>query len=66
MSVQSNKSDIIYFILGILGSITAGLSMPLISLLLGDVIDGFDGSIPKDEVPGIIKKAIINFIIAGI
>jgi ABC-type multidrug transport system fused ATPase/permease subunit len=64
MSVQSEKSDIILFIIAIIGSMAAGLSMPLISLLLGDVIDGFDGSIPKEEVPGIIKKAIINFIIA--
>ena len=66
MSVQSSKSDIIYFILGILGSITAGLSMPLISLLLGDVIDGFDGSIPKERVPKVIHSAIVNFICAGV
>ena len=66
ISIQSNKSDIIYFILGIIGSIAAGLSMPLISLLLGDVIDGFDGSIPKEKVPKVIHSAIVNFICAGI
>ncbi len=66
MTVQSSKSDIIYFILGILGSIAAGLSMPLISLLLGDVIDGFDGSIPKERVPKVIHSAIVNFICAGV
>ena len=66
MSVQSEKSDIILFIIAIIGSMAAGLSMPLISLLLGDVIDGFDGSIPKEKVPKVIHSAIINFICAGL
>ena len=66
MSIQSEKSDIIFFIIAIIGSMAAGLSMPLISLLLGDVIDGFDGSIPKEKVPKIIHSAIINFICAGL
>ncbi len=63
---QTFPFQIFFYVLAIIGSLVAGCAMPLTSLLLGDVIDGFDGSIPKDEVPGIIKKAIINFIIAGI
>ncbi len=66
MLIQSEKSDIIFFIIAIIGSMAAGLSMPLISLLLGDVIDGFDGSIPKEKVPKVIHSAIINFICAGL
>jgi ABC-type multidrug transport system fused ATPase/permease subunit len=63
---QTFPFQIFFYVLAIIGSLVAGCAMPLTSLLLGDVIDAFDGSIPKDEVPGIIKKAIINFIIAGI
>ena len=63
---QTFPYQIFFYILAIIGSLVAGCAMPLTSLLLGDVIDGFDGSIPKEEVPGIIKKAIINFIIAGV
>ncbi len=66
MKCQSTKIDLIFFIFAIIGSLLAGCAMPFTSLLLGDVIDGFDGSIPKEKVPSIIHKSIINFLIAGI
>jgi len=66
MKSQSTKIDLIFFIFAIIGSLIAGCAMPFTSLLLGDVIDGFDGSIPKEKVPSIIHKSIINFLIAGI
>ena len=47
MKCQSTKLDLIFFIFAIIGSLIAGCAMPFTSLLLGDVIDGFDGSIPK-------------------
>ena len=60
---QTFPFQIFFYVLAIIGSLVAGCAMPLTSLLLGDVIDGFDGSIPKDEVPGIIKKAIRIYLI---
>ncbi len=66
MKCQSTKKDIFFFILAIIGSLLSGCAMPFTSLLLGDVIDGFDGSIPKEKVPSIIHKSIINFLMAGI
>ena len=65
MKCQATKRDIVFFIFAILGSLVAGCSMPLMSLLLGDVIDGFDASFPKEDVPGLIHGVIINFCAAG-
>ena len=66
LKCQSTKKDIVLFVFAIIGSLAAGCAMPLISLLLGDVIDGFDGSIPKEDVPNVIHKVIVNFCVAGI
>ena len=63
---NSSKCDIIIFIFAIVGSIINGCSMPLISLLLGDVINGFDANIPPNEVPSLIHNVIINFCLCGI
>ena len=63
---NTSKCDIIIFIFAIIGSIINGCSMPLISLLLGDVINGFDANIPPNEVPELIHNVIINFCLCGI
>ena len=65
LKCQATKKEIPIFVFAILGSLVAGCAMPLISLLLGDVIDGFDGSIPKEKVPSTIHGVIVNFCLAG-
>ena len=62
----ANKTDIAIIAFACLGSIIAGASMPLISLLLGKVINQFNGTIEVSSVPGLVKGLIINFILAGI
>jgi ABC-type multidrug transport system fused ATPase/permease subunit len=60
------RSDLIYISLACLGSLIAGAAMPLISLLLGKVINQFDGNIEKEKVPELVSGLITNFILAGI
>jgi ATP-binding cassette subfamily B (MDR/TAP) protein 1 len=62
----ANRVDIALLTFACLGSLIAGASMPLISLLLGKVINQFNGTIEVESVPGLVKGLIINFILAGI
>jgi len=62
----SNKADIALICFASLGSVIAGASMPLISLLLGQVINQFNGTIEVSKVPEMVQGLIINFILAGI
>lgn len=62
----ANKVDIALISLACLGSLIAGAAMPLISLLLGEVINQFNGTIEVSEVPGLVKGLITNFILVGI
>jgi len=61
-----DKADIVLMGLAFLGSIAAGASMPLVSLLLGKVINQFDGTIALSEVPKLTQGIILNFIYAGL
>lgn len=62
----ANKCDIALICCACLGSLIAGAGMPLISLLLGRIINNFNASIPVDQVPALVQGLIINFIIAGL
>ncbi len=62
----ANKTDIALICLAFLGSIIAGASMPLISLLLGKAINQFDGTIEISQVPSLAQGVILNFIYAGL
>jgi ABC-type multidrug transport system fused ATPase/permease subunit len=62
----ANKADIALITFACLGSVIAGAAMPLISLLLGKVINQFNGTIEVSSVPGLVKGLITNFILAGI
>ncbi len=62
----ANKADIALICFACLGSVIAGASMPLISLLLGQVINQFNGTIEISEVPKLVQGLIINFILAGV
>jgi len=62
----ADKKDIFLISFACLGSVIAGASMPLISLLLGKVINQFDGKIAVEKVPELVHGLIINFLLAGI
>jgi ATP-binding cassette subfamily B (MDR/TAP) protein 1 len=62
----ANRSDIILISFACLGSVIAGASMPLISLLLGKVINQFSDYIDPAQVPELVQGLITNFILAGI
>jgi ABC-type multidrug transport system fused ATPase/permease subunit len=62
----ADRVDLALLTFACLGSLIAGAAMPLISLLLGKVINQFNGTIAVESVPGLVKGLIINFILAGI
>lgn len=63
---QANKKDIFLIAMACLGSMVAGAAMPLISLLLGKVINQFNGTIAPSAVPGLVSGLITNFLAAGV
>lgn len=63
---MAKRYDAVFFVIAIIGSVISGASMPLISLLLGKVINNFNGSIDPAQVPSLIQGVIINFILAGL
>lgn len=63
---QTDKVDVTLIALACLGSLIAGASMPLISLLLGKVINQFNGTINPAEVPGLVSGLITDFLLAGV
>jgi ATP-binding cassette subfamily B (MDR/TAP) protein 1 len=62
----ANKADVVLIICAILGSLIAGAAMPLISLLLGKVLNQFDETILVKNVPEMVSGLIINFLIVGV
>ncbi len=56
------------FLIGcaVLGSLIAGTSMPMISLLLGNAINNFSPNISKADLTPRIHDLVIRFILAGI
>lgn len=49
-----------------LGSLIAGCSMPMISLLLGNAINNFNPNMNKDDLQPRIQEMVVRFILAGI
>lgn len=66
MYTLSNKCDIIVIICAIVGSLIAGAAMPLISLLLGKVLNQFNGNIETANVPELVSGLIITFLLVGL
>lgn len=62
----ASGSDKVIIILAILGSLFAGAAMPLISLLLGKVINQFNGTIDPAQVPELVSGLITNFLLCGV
>lgn len=61
----ANRQDIILIIFACMGSLIAGCSMPMVSLLLGKGINNFSPSMDKTDLNTRIKDMVINFMLAG-
>lgn len=62
----ADKVDIVLIIIATLGSLIAGASMPLISLLLGSAINNFGPDVNKAELSEKVTTLAINYILCGI
>ncbi len=49
-----------------LGSLIAGTAMPLISLLLGKVMNSFNGNIELSKVDGMVTGLVLAFLLVGV
>ena len=63
---MADKSDVAIITCAILGSLVGGASMPLISLLLGKVLNKFDENNLKANVPQLVSGLVTNFLIVGL
>jgi ABC-type multidrug transport system fused ATPase/permease subunit len=61
----ADKFDIFLIIFACIGSIIAGASMPLISLLLGSAINNFGPDSDKEKLKDNVKVLAINFVLCG-
>jgi ATP-binding cassette, subfamily B (MDR/TAP), member 1 len=66
MYTLANKCDITLIISACIGSLIAGAAMPLISLLLGKVLNQFNGNIETANVPQLVSGLIVTFLLVGI
>jgi len=62
----ADKTDIMILTLALLGSLIGGAAMPMISLLLGKVLNQFNGNIENADVPSLVSGLITNFLLVGI
>jgi ATP-binding cassette subfamily B (MDR/TAP) protein 1 len=62
----ANKCDIALISFACLGSLIAGGAMPLISLLLGKVLNQFNGNIETTDVPSLVAGLVTTFLLVGI
>jgi len=62
----ADKADTTIIVMAVLGSVLGGASMPLISLLLGKVLNNFDGNIANADVPSLVSGLITAFLLVGI
>jgi ATP-binding cassette subfamily B (MDR/TAP) protein 1 len=61
----ADKVDYVLIIIATLGSLIAGASMPLISLLLGSAINSFGPDVNKAELSEKVTRLAINYILCG-
>lgn len=62
----ADKIDYVLIIFASLGSLIAGASMPLISLLLGNAINNFGPDVDKSLLSEKVTTLAINYILCGI
>jgi ATP-binding cassette subfamily B (MDR/TAP) protein 1 len=62
----ADKLDYFLIIIATIGSLAAGASMPLISLLLGTAINNFGPNVDKSELSSKVTVLAINYILCGI
>jgi ABC-type multidrug transport system fused ATPase/permease subunit len=63
---SADKCDITILSFACLGSLIGGAAMPMISLLLGKVLNQFNGDIETANVPELVSGLITTFLLVGL
>ncbi|EEF47170.1 ABC transporter B family member 11 [Ricinus communis] len=62
----ADSVDIVLMIIGTIGALGNGLSMPLMTIFLGDTIDAFGNNQNNQDVVDIVSKVSLKFVYLGI
>ncbi|XP_065859877.1 ABC transporter B family member 11-like [Euphorbia lathyris] len=58
----ADSTDILLMVIGTIGAIGNGVSMPLMSLLMGEMINSFGGNQDDDKMVEIVSKVSLKFV----
>ncbi|XP_026436495.1 ABC transporter B family member 11-like isoform X1 [Papaver somniferum] len=61
----ADSKDVILIVIGSIAAVANGVAMPLMTILLGDLVDSFGQSDTKDTVR-VVSKVALNFVYLGI
>ncbi|EEF47169.1 ABC transporter B family member 11 [Ricinus communis] len=62
----ADSVDIVLMIIGTIGALGNGLSMPLMTIFLGDTIDAFGNNQNNQDVVDVVSKVSLKFVYLGI
>uniref|UniRef100_A0A6N2L835 ABC transmembrane type-1 domain-containing protein n=1 Tax=Salix viminalis TaxID=40686 RepID=A0A6N2L835_SALVM len=62
----ADSTDICLMILGTIGAIGNGASLPIMSILFGDLIDSFGKNQNNKDVVGLVSKVSLKFVYLGV
>ncbi|KAF5185299.1 Abc transporter b family member, partial [Thalictrum thalictroides] len=62
----ADSCDILLMVVGLIASVLNGLSMPLMTLLIGDLTDAFGQNANTDNTLRVVSKVALKFVILGI
>ncbi|PAN29017.1 hypothetical protein PAHAL_5G194100 [Panicum hallii] len=62
----ADGTDVMLMLLGTVGALANGVTQPIMTLIFGQVIDAFGGSVAMGDVLQRVNKVILNFVYLGI
>ncbi|RCV26909.1 hypothetical protein SETIT_5G283500v2 [Setaria italica] len=62
----ADGTDVLLMLLGTVGALGNGVTQPIMTVIFGQVIDGFGGAVALDDVLHRVNKAVLNFVYLGI
>ncbi|PAN29016.1 hypothetical protein PAHAL_5G194100 [Panicum hallii] len=62
----ADGTDVMLMLLGTVGALANGVTQPIMTLIFGQVIDAFGGSVAMGDVLQRVNKAVLNFVYLGI
>ncbi|VVA89732.1 unnamed protein product [Arabis nemorensis] len=65
-STSKNSYDVLLMIFGSIGAAGNGLSIPLMTLLFGDLIDSFGENQNNKDIVDVISKVCVKFVYLGL